>query len=153
MDGINELDSKQKKEWAQQLYTTGRLTQQEIADKINVHRVTVCNWVRDGNWDKMRASFTITKDEILANWYLQITEINNIITSREPGKRVATPKEADTLTKLSSSINKLEGDSGVAEAISISKKMLAYVRQIDPGKAAELSYYFDMYIKNALING
>ena len=41
-----DLSNAQKKEWAKTLYLRENLTQQEIADRVGVSRVTVSNWVR-----------------------------------------------------------------------------------------------------------
>ncbi len=41
-----DLTNAQKKEWAKTLYLKENLTQQEIADRVGVSRVSVSNWVR-----------------------------------------------------------------------------------------------------------
>ena len=43
-----DLTNAQKKEWAKTLYLKENLTQQEIADRVGVSRVSVSNWVRAG---------------------------------------------------------------------------------------------------------
>lgn len=45
-----DLTNTQKKEWARTLYLRENLTQQEIADRVGVSRVTVSNWCRGGKW-------------------------------------------------------------------------------------------------------
>ena len=47
-----DLTNAQKKEWAKTLYLKENLTQQEIADRVGVSRVSVSNWVRAGKWEE-----------------------------------------------------------------------------------------------------
>ncbi len=49
-----DLTNAQKKEWAKTLYLKENLTQQEIADRVGVSRVSVSNWVRAGKWRNRR---------------------------------------------------------------------------------------------------
>ena len=58
-----ELTNTQKKEWAKTLYLKENLTQQEIADRVGVSRVSVSNWVRAGKWEEQRVGITLTREE------------------------------------------------------------------------------------------
>ena len=49
-----DLTNAQKKEWAKTLYLKENLTQQEIADRVGVSRVSVSNWVRAGKWEEQK---------------------------------------------------------------------------------------------------
>ena len=39
------LTNKQKRDWAQTLYTKEHLLQREIAAKVDVSPITICRWV------------------------------------------------------------------------------------------------------------
>ena len=71
-----DLSNAQKKEWAKTLYLRENLTQQEIAERVGVSRVTVSNWVRAGKWEGQKAGLTLTRQEQVANLYRQVAEIN-----------------------------------------------------------------------------
>ena len=58
-----DLTNAQKKEWAKTLYMRENLTQQEIAERVGVSRVTVSNWVRAGKWEEQKAGLTLTRQE------------------------------------------------------------------------------------------
>ncbi len=143
-----ELTLKQKKDWAKLLYIKENLTQAEIAERVGISAVTMCKWVNNENWDLEKASLTITRQEQLVRLYQQINEINTAIAGREEGKRYATSKEADTLTKLATAIEKLEKECSLSDVISVSVDFLNWLRKHDLGKAKEISTYFDMYIKD-----
>ena len=108
-----------KKDIAKSLYLNGNFTQEEIADKVGTTRQTVSRWIKDGGWEQLKASITITPAQILAGLNRQIIEINNNINAREEGKRFATVAEADTLAKLASAIKKIEQDVGIADIVDV----------------------------------
>ena len=58
-----DLTNTQKKEWARTLYLRENLTQQEIADRVGVSRVTVSNWCRGGKWEEQKVGLTLTRRE------------------------------------------------------------------------------------------
>ena len=144
------LTNKQKKDWAKMLYLKEHITQKEIAERVNVNKMTVGKWVKEGKWEELKTAVSITKEEQLANLYLQISEINKTIAGRPEGERYATPKEADAINKLAAAIEKLEKETGISDIISVSKSFLDWLRKTDIDKAKELSVYFDAYIKDRL---
>lgn len=99
------------------LYLKENLTQQEIAEKVGVSRVTVNKWIKTEMWEQRKAGLTLTREEQISLLYQQVAEINRNIKEREEGKRFATSKEADVLIKLSSAIKKMETESGIADII------------------------------------
>ena len=145
-----DLTNAQKKEWAKTLYLRENLTQQEIAERVGVSRVTVSNWVRAGKWEEQKAGLTLTRQEQVANLYRQVAEINRAISARAEGERFPNSKEADILGKLSAAIRNMEQETGIADIISVSKQILFWLRKRDPQKAIELSYYFDEFVKEKL---
>ncbi len=145
-----ELTTKQKRSWAQTLYLKENLTQQEIADRVGVSRVTMSKWVRDGKWEEHKAGLTITREQQIANLYRQVAEINRTIESRPDGERFATPAEADTLVKLSSAIRKMETDAGIADTISVLTQFINFVRPADLEKAKDITRLADAFIRSRL---
>ena len=55
-----ELDNKQKKEWAKLLFLTTDLTQAEIAVKIGVSRITIVRWAKE--WEGLKLNFLQTRE-------------------------------------------------------------------------------------------
>ena len=104
--------------------------------------------MRDGAWEELKASLTITPDRIIAQFHRQIMEINNRINSREKGNRFATPAEADSLSKLAGAVRKLETDIGVADCVSVGMRFLSWLRPQDMNAARQFNDLFDAFIKD-----
>ena len=134
-----DLTNAQKKEWAKTLYMRENLTQQEIAERVGVSRVTVSNWVRAGKWEEQKAGLTLTRQEQVANLYRQVAEINRAISARAEGERFPNSKEADILGKLSAAIRNMEQETGIADIISVLTGFIEWLRPFDLEKAKELT--------------
>lgn len=145
-----DLTNAQKKEWAKTLYMRENLTQQEIAERVGVSRVTVSNWVRAGKWEEQKAGLTLTRQEQVANLYRQVAEINLAISARAEGERFPNSKEADILGKLSAAIRNMEQETGIADIISVLTGFIEWLRPFDLEKAKELTRLADAYIKDKL---
>ena len=145
-----DLTNAQKKEWAKTLYLRENLTQQEIADRVGVSRVTVSNWVRSGKWEEQKAGLTLTRQEQVSNLYRQVAEINRAISTRAEGERFPNSKEADILGKLSAAIRNMEQEMAVSDIISVLTGFIEWLRPLDLEKAKELTKLADAYIKDKL---
>ena len=113
------MTSQQKRQWAMSMYIHENRTQEEIADVVGVSRQTIIRWAKADKWHEHKASLTMTREGQIQALQQQIVEINNNILQREDGQRYASPKEADTISKLTNAINKLEtGPASADNAIS-----------------------------------
>lgn len=145
-----ELTNTQKKEWAKTLFLKENLTQQEIADKVGVSRVTVNKWINTGKWEEHKVGITLTREEQVRSLYRQVAEINRAIAEKPEGERYPTSKEADILGKLSAAIKNMEADVGIADVISVLTRFIEFVKSIDLDKAKELTTTADTFIKSLL---
>lgn len=145
-----DLTNAQKKEWAKTLYLRENLTQQEIAERVGVSRVSVSNWVRAGKWEEQKAGITLTRQEQVANLYRQVAEINRAIADRPEGQRFPNSKEADVLGKLSAAIRNMEQEAGIADIIGVLTAFIGWLRPLDIEKAKEVTRLADAYIKDKL---
>lgn len=145
-----DLTNAQKKEWAKTLYLRENLTQQEIAERVGVSRVSVSNWMRAGKWEEQKAGLTLTRQEQVANLYRQVAEINRAIAARQEGQRFPNSKEADVLGKLSAAIRNMEQEAGIADIIGVLTGFIEWLRPLDLEKAKELTRLADAYIKDKL---
>ena len=144
----NDID---KKTIAKTLYINGGgMTQEEIAEKVGVTRQTVARWLKAERWDELKASYTITPEQILAGFNRQIIEINNKIDGREQGERFATPSESDTLVKLASAARKIVDDAGISDVVNVGIKFTNWLRPVNLDHAKLFNNYFDVFIKDLM---
>uniref|UniRef100_UPI00321774BB helix-turn-helix domain-containing protein n=1 Tax=uncultured Draconibacterium sp. TaxID=1573823 RepID=UPI00321774BB len=137
-------------EWAESLYVTHGLTQVEIADKTGVSKVTINKWCKAENWDGLRQSQLVTRQEQLKRIYMQIQELQNHIFNKPEGERFANSKEADALSKLTVAARTFETDTSIADITDVSINFLEWLRAFDPIKAGEVANLIDDYIKDRL---
>lgn len=146
-----DLTNAQKKEWAKTLYLKENLTQQEIADRVGVSRVSVSNWVRAGKWEEQKVGLTLTRQEQVAEPLPAggRNKQGHRRTARQ-GERFPSSKEADILGKLSAAIRNMEQEVGIADIISVLTGLIDWVRAADLEKAKEITRLADAYIKDKL---
>ena len=142
------LKNKDKQDYAELLFVVQNQPQNVIADKVGVSTVTINKWVQKFKWKEKQASFTVTREQQLQRLYIQIAEINKVISERD--QKYPTPSEADSINKLASAIDKMERESSLADIISVSQKFLNWLRPLDLAKAKEMSGLFDAFIKDNL---
>ena len=145
-----DLTNQQKRDWAKTLYLKENLTQQEIADRVGVSRVSVSNWIRQNKWEEQRTDLTLTREEQVRSLYRQVGEINRAIEARPEGERFANSSEADIIGKLSKAIRQMETEVGIAEVVSVLTKFIEFLRPHDHEKAKEITTWADAYIKSIL---
>ncbi len=145
-----DLTNQQKKDWAKTLYLRESLTQQEIADRVGVSRVSVSNWIRAGKWEEQRTALTLTREEQVRSLYRQVAAINRSIEERPEGERFATTTEADIIGKLSKSIKQMETEVGIADVVSVLTRFIEFLRPVDIEKAKDVTRLADAFIKTLL---
>ncbi len=143
-----KTERQRKKEVAQYFYCHTQLSQKEISEKVGVSEVTISRWVNKENWDTLKSSVTITRQEQITRTYNQIAAVNKRIAEEQNG--IPTNADADLLTKLANVIDKLERETSISETVNVSIQFLEWIRKVDTDKAKELSAYFDNYIKHLL---
>ncbi len=138
----------EKKEYAKLLFLKEAITQKEIAKRVQITEKTLSKWVTSEHWARMKSSLVITKEEELRRIYIQINELNNAIETREEGKKFASAKEADTLSKLAATARAMETDASLSDTIEVFKRFLNWMREHDLEKAQEIVEYQDLFIKS-----
>lgn len=143
-----ELKANQRKEWAKLMYLKENITQQEIADRVGVSRVTVNKWVKE--WEGLKLNLLQTREERISSTLTQLDELDRSIASKEEGKRFPSAAEADIRRKLTADLEALEQDASIRDIYNVSRGLLDWLRQQDLERAKELSDYFDAYIKEEM---
>ncbi len=147
---MGNITNRQKRDLARVLFCKENLTMQEAAEKVGVSRQTISKWAKEDKWEEQKAGVTLTKEEQIKNLYRQVAELNRAILERDEGTRFATITEADTIAKLSAAIKKMEGESGIADVISVGIKFIEWVRKADVSRAKEFAEWWDLFVKDQL---
>lgn len=143
-----ELTSDQRKEWAKLIFLKENITQQEIADRVGVSRITVNKWAKE--WEGLKLNLLQTREERISSTLAQLDELDRSIADKEQGKRFPSTAEADIRRKLTADLEALEQEASIRDIYNVSHKLLDWLRTYDLDKAKELSDYFDSYIKEKM---
>jgi len=161
------ISKKQEREYARILYVSERLTFKDIAERVGVTEKTIGKWADLDNWDKLRKSLLTTRQSQLVHWYNQLEAINEDIAYRPEKKHpktgdpipraerigIPTNAEADTMSKITSNIQKLEVEISLGEYVQVTKKVLEFIQTVDLDAAKLFTKYADEFINSKLKNG
>ena len=147
---MTKAETEKKKSLARTLYMAG-LGQNEIADKVDVSRVTVSKWCNTEGWKEARAAKNVTRSELVDKLLLTIdTLITQVNDSKDPALVAGL---GDKLAKLSAVIEKLDKKANVVDAIEVFmafSKWIEFRSTVDPEVTPELikaiNKYQDLYI-------
>ena len=113
---MTKADIEKKKNLGRSLYLSGmELT--EIAEQLGVSRQSVSKWCTAEGWKESRAAKNISRPELVNKLLLAIDNlIGQVNASGDPE---AIGSLADKLSKLSSTIEKLDKKANVIDAIEV----------------------------------
>lgn len=147
---MTKAETEKKKSLARSLYLAG-MEQNEIAEKVDVSRVTISKWCNAEGWKEARAAKNVTRPELVNKLLLTIDKLITEVNESEDPSLIAGL--GDKLAKLSSVIEKLDKKANVVDAIEVFmalSKWLEYRATIDPTVTPELiktiNKFQDMYL-------
>lgn len=127
------------------------MEQAEIAEKVDVSRVTISKWSTEGGWKEARAAKAVTRPELVNKLLVTIDNLITQVNESNNPDRIAGL--GDKLAKLSSVIEKLDKKANVVDTIEVFmafSKWLEYRSQNDPEVTPALmkviNKYQDLYI-------
>lgn len=71
-----------ERDLAKVLFVNDNVSQKEIAERLKVTEKTVGKWVKDGDWEKLKISLLVTKDNQLTGLYNQLAATMEEIKTR-----------------------------------------------------------------------
>ena len=147
---MTKAETEKNKSLARSLYLAG-MEQNEIAEKVEVSRVTISKWCNADGWKEARAAKNVTRPELVNKLLLTIDKLITEVNESEDPTLIAGI--GDKLAKLSSVIEKLDKKANVVDAIEVFmafSKWLEYRATIDPSVTPELiktiNKFQDMYL-------
>ena len=127
------------------------MEQTEIAEKVDVSRVTISKWCTSEGWKEARAAKNVTRPELVNKLLLTIDTLITQVNSSDDPTLIAGL--GDKLAKLSAVIEKLDKKANVVDAIEVFmafSKWIEYRSTSDPGVTREvgkaINKYQDLYI-------
>lgn len=147
---MTKAEIEKKKSLARSLFLSG-MEQTEIAEKVDVSRVTISKWCTSEGWKEARAAKNVTRPELVSKLLLTIDTLITQVNSSDDPTLIAGL--GDKLAKLSAVIEKLDKKANVVDAIEVFmafSKWIEYRSTIDPDVTPELvkaiNKYQDLYI-------
>ena len=147
---MTKAEIEKKKSLARSLFLSG-MEQTEIAEKVDVSRVTISKWCTSAGWKEARAAKNVTRPELVNKLLLTIDTLITQVNSSDDPTLIAGL--GDKLAKLSAVIEKLDKKANVVDAIEVFmafSKWIEYRSTIDPDVTPELvkaiNKYQDLYI-------
>ena len=135
---MTKAEIEKKKSLARSLFLSG-MEQTEIAEKVDVSRVTISKWCTADGWKEARAAKNVTRPELVNKLLLTIdTLITQVNESNDPALVAGL---GDKLAKLSAVIEKLDKKANVVDVIEVFmafSKWIEYRSTIDPEVTPEL---------------
>lgn len=147
----------QKKAQAEYLFLHTDLTAVAIAQIVNVTEKTLSAWVNANNkaWKIARTAKAITPERLIAAYYSQLNELNEMINKREEGERFPSSTEADTISKLVNQIEKLKKKHNLSSYISAIDEFTKFLNRKDANLVKQLAPFCIDFMRekaNVLVN-
>lgn len=147
---MTKAEIEKKKSLARSLFLSG-MEQTEIAEKVDVSRVTISKWFTSEGWKEARAAKNVTRPELVNKLLLTIDTLITQVNSSDDPTLIAGL--GDKLAKLSAVIEKLDKKANVVDAIEVFmafSKWIEYRSTIDldvtPELVKAINKYQDLYI-------
>lgn len=151
---MTKADTEKKKSLARSLYLAG-MEQTEIAEKVDVSRVTISKWCNADGWKEARAAKSVTRPELVNKLLLTIDTLITQVNASNDATLIAGL--GDKLAKLSAVIEKLDKKANVVDAIEVFmafSKWIEFRSAVDPEVTPELikaiNKYQDLYINEQM---
>lgn len=154
---MTKAELERKKNIARTLYMAGK-EQAEIAEQLEVSRVTVSNWATRGGWREQRAATNVTRPELVNKLLLSIDTLISTVNASGDATQIAGL--GDKLAKMSSVIEKLDKKANVVDAIEVFmafSRWMEFRAQTDKNITPELlktfNHYQDLFISDKMKSG
>jgi transposase-like protein len=148
----SEISMSDKQYLAKILFTKQKLDQKIVAEKVGVREATISKWVNEFGWKQLRNKLLVDKEEIMANLYEELSELDAFIRNKPQGERFSNSKEADAKLKLTASIRNLETDLAIADIAASGIKFIRFLQTSKEPieKIKEVADLWDAFLKAAV---
>lgn len=116
---------------ARKLFLHTDLTKTEIAAAIGIPRRTLHHWIKEQNWEYQKQCASHMPVRIAEKCYHILSQYTDMLLSPEREGVLLSPKEADTIHKLTVTISKLKTRT-TGENMEIFGNFIDHLRRLSP---------------------
>lgn len=140
-----------KRDLARDYYVSMGNSQKEIAEKLGVSENSVSTWKRAEGWDALRAAQVSQPKSIIAELQQNILRISKQANEED---RAITSAEADQISKISATIDKLEKQTTLRVVIAVMEDFMAHLAEVDRDLTKQVAgHQNDFVIERARLYG
>ena len=132
---------------AKDMYLHTTLSRNDILQVLNIDRKTLYNWIKDGDWIRLKYISAYSPTALVEQYYKQLHEMNKFIASRQV-RPFANKEEAEIIKKLTTTIRNINSKrQPVGDTIKSFMELSTNVNRRDEDTAKKLVMFMDEYIK------
>jgi|GEM_PF-955082 len=128
---------------ARELYLQGGLTQQQIADILNINRKTVGLWMQQGQWRQLRIAAQQSPAMLLQDFYNQLAVLNETIHQKGG---IPTIEESIVQRRLIMNIQSFK-QQPVSNYMQTYTELINEINKQDPQLGKQVTLHADALIK------
>lgn len=136
----------EEKKQAYSLYVFGGLTLKEISDIVKVSQTTLSQWNNAENWEATRAAQTVTREKLIQQYYVMLSEINKKIADEKRG--IPDAKDADMIYKIQATISSLDRNYDLGGYSTVLREVLEYITELNHEHSKQFGDYMLQFIKD-----
>lgn len=141
------LTNKDKKELAHTYFLHSQMSQQEIAERVEVSENTLTSWKQAGEWEIEKGVLSATRPKLITGLYRQIELIQSSALDGEGRPRPLDAKEAQSIRMISKSIADLDKTLSIDLYVQVMSEFLTWFFGASIGLAKQAVPFIDRFIK------
>ena len=139
-----------KKEWAKFLFTNENMAPQQIAATTGIAEKKITAWIANENWQNVRKKMHASRQHQIELMYdiLEVLSIQgkNALEDSDP----KTNPDTTAIMRITSSIKKLEKESGLGDMIFTLKELITFVIKENFEQGQLISHWADLFVKDRI---
>lgn len=128
---------KQEEDKAYTLYMTTDMSLADISEVVGVKYDTLARWASQGKWREQRAANSLTREKVIQNQLVHISNLQAEINSRE--KKFPDGKEQDIILKAGHLIRQLSSRTSLPDYFNVLHEFLKVISADDIDLAQQVA--------------
>ena len=129
------------------------LTQQQIADLLDINRRTLHRWMKEGGWKRAKYAASHAPGVLIEQYYEQLGQMNLKIAQRTE-QPYPTKEESETIRRITATIKQMRsGHATCAESVEVFMGFTEKLRKKDMALLTDVLPHITQYIKSLAQDG